>query len=259
MLECLFSRSAPLRFIPMKLLLDFPSPPARTVCFETLGREQEIRLHFIMLLQQRAFSLPQRLLHLKAALHAMEIALNDKDCARVNALLAGAPLDALRLSSMPEEHMLLAGLDIIERLMELVDARSVSVREYGKAALTRFRSGNPMDAYCSARKHFEQTWPDWPIYLEHLLVNHMFFERFPFQDRPESLSDEWIALCAIYAMLRFLTIGNLADKHTQNDFVDVAAAAFRLIAHTSFDRYAIHVLKEQIHCDEAELLQLLLL
>lgn len=36
--------------------------------------------------------------------------------------------------------------------------------------------------------------------MEHVLVNHMFFEQFPFQDRDEGLCDEFIAICAVYAL-----------------------------------------------------------
>lgn len=65
-----------------------------------------------------------------------------------------------------------------------------------------------------------------------MLVNHMFFARFPFQDRPISLSDEFIALCAVYSLLRFLGIGYMRDKTDESAFVDVASAVFRLVDHT---------------------------
>ena len=82
-----------------------------------------------------------------------------------------------------------------------------------------------------------------------MLVNHMFFSQFPFQDRPEGLRDEFIALCAVYALLRFLCIGWLWDKADRDAFVDVSAAAFRLVDHTAFDRYAAHLLKN-LGCDD---------
>ena len=84
-----------------------------------------------------------------------------------------------------------------------------------------------------------------------MLVNHMFFSRFPFQDRPESLKDEFIALCGVYALLRFLGIGWLRGKENAEAFVDVAAAAFRLVDHTSFDRYAAHMMK-RLGCGDLE-------
>ena len=99
--------------------------------------------------------------------------------------------------------------------------------------------------------------PLWPCWMENLLANHMFFTRFPFQDRPVSLRDEYTALCAVYTLLRFLWVGWMADKEDTNAAVDVTAAAFRLIDHTEFDRYAVPVLKG-LGCEEWDSLARLL-
>ena len=87
----------------------------------------------------------------------------------------------------------------------------------------------------------------------------MFFSRFPFQDRPVSLRDEFIALCSVYTLLRFLAVGYMADKNSVDDFVDAAAAAFRLIDHTDFDRYAAPALKSLGLSDRERLYELILL
>lgn len=258
-LDLMFSSPAPIRFLLMNLTMDLPDAARRTVFFETMGREQKIRLYFIGIIQNRTFPLPQRLLNLGTALHEMEIALNDKNEMRVDALLSGLPLHSPQFSDLLEEASLLSMLGVVERMVEAVDERSASVHRYGKAALARFQSGRPMDSYVAVRRHFEKALPQWHVYLEHLLVNHMFFERFPFQDRPESLSDEFIAICAVYAMLRFLGMGWMADKQSMDDFIDVAAAAFRFISHTSFDRYAAHLLKTPDSSEKATILNLLLI
>ena len=94
--------------------------------------------------------------------------------------------------------------------------------------------------YLAARQRFEERYPNWEILFEHMLVNHMFFSCFPFQDRQETLRDEFIAICVVYTLLRFLCIGWMAQHEAKADLVDVCAAAFRLIDHTEFDRYASH-------------------
>ena len=76
-----------------------------------------------------------------------------------------------------------------------------------------------------------------------MLVNHMFFAQFPFQDRPESMHEEFVALCAVYAILRFLALGCMADRRDAEGLIDDMAAAFRLVDHTEFDRYASRLLK----------------
>ena len=70
----------------------------------------------------------------------------------------------------------------------------------------------------------------------------MFFSQFPFQDRPVSLRDEVPALFSIYALLRFLMIG--AGDGTMERLINIAAALFRLVDHTAFDRYVAVILKE---------------
>lgn len=69
------------------------------------------------------------------------------------------------------------------------------------------RDEGTFDRYLAARDDFEARFPDWPVWFEHLLINHMFFVQFPFQDRPESIGEEFVALCAVYALLRFLALG----------------------------------------------------
>ena len=139
------------------------------------------------------------------------------------------------------------GLKIAEGMITLLDERSESIRDYGQTALAYF--GQSFDNYVLARDHFETVLPKWDIWFEHMLVNHMFFSRFPFQDRPVSLRDEFYALCAVYALLRFLGIGHMRDKDDESAFVDVAAAVFRLVDHTAFDRYAAQMMKE-LGCDD---------
>ena len=74
------------------------------------------------------------------------------------------------------------------------------------------------------------------------MVNHMFFSQFPFQDRPVSLREEYCAISALYAILRFLALGWMAERTNKFDLIDAMDAAFRLIDHTNFDRYASYML-----------------
>lgn len=104
-----------------------------------------------------------------------------------------------------------------------------------------------MESYRAAKSHFEELMPTWEIFYEHMLVNHMFFSLFPFQDRPESMHSEYVALCAVYAILRFLGLGSMAERRDESRLIDGMAAAFRLIDHTEFDRLASHLL-QRLHC-----------
>ena len=87
----------------------------------------------------------------------------------------------------------------------------------------------------------------------------MFFEQFPFQDRDEGLCDEFVAICAVYAVLRVLCVCAMAGQSEQTAFVDAMAATFRFIDHTAFDRYGAHLLKTLGCADDAALAELVTL
>lgn len=145
-----------------------------------------------------------------------------------------------------------AGMETMEALMAQLDSRSDSVRRYGEAALAYFGTDDEaFDRYRAADAHFVRLLPDWQVFFEHMLVNHMFFERFPFQDRPDSLWEEFVAISAVYALLRFLCLGWMAARDDLSDLIDVCAAAFRLIDHTQFDRYASRTL-HSLGCNDPQ-------
>ena len=246
-LELLFARDEPIEFVRRQLEFDLPKAAQPTVFFETLGREQEIRLWLIRHMQNQTLPLPQRMMAMGHALRALDEALNCRDEKEVERLLRGQRrLQPLQATELSQGHLDF-GLRVAGEMIRLLDERSNSIRSYGEEALDYFDSS--FARYTAARDHFERVLPKWDIWFEHMMVNHMYFSRFPFQDRPVSLPDEFIALCAVYALLRFLGIGHMRDKTDAAAFVDVAAAAFRLVEHTSFDHYAARIMK-QLGCDD---------
>ena len=244
-LELMFSRDEPLSFHRSRLTLKLPDVGGREYHFETLGRAQEIRLWLIGQMQNQVLPMPQRLMAMGHVLWALEEALSGKDEGQVERLLRGGiRIRPLQPQELVQGHLDF-GLEVARGMLALLDERSVSIREYGEDALAYFGDGeDAFERYALARAHFETAYPKWDIWFEHMLVNHMFFEQFPFQDRPDSLWDEFVAISAVYALLRLLCIGWLAHRKEENDFVDICAAAFRLIDHTAFDRYASRALRD---------------
>ena len=249
-LELMFEQDAPLGFITQPMSFDAPPAQPRAVFFDTMGHEQEIRLWLIGVMQQRTLSLPQRIMSLGLALERLEQVLDVKDERTLTALIAQRWQAAPPLFDITQAHLEF-GLDKARALVALLGERSDSLRQYGQEALDYFElSERPFEKYMVSRIRFENSLPKWEIWFEHVLVNHMFFEQFPFQDRPDSLWDEFVAISAVYALLRFLSIGHLAQSKCgcEADFVDMVAAAFRLIDHTDFDRYASRALHD-MGCD----------
>ena len=244
-LELLLSRSEPLSFITITKDFALPDMPPRQHHFNTNGREQAIRLWLISQLQRREYPLPQRMALLGQALHAMEEALLSQDDAQIAAMLTGQmeiPAPAL---PTPSPENLMHGLEAVEQILAVLDRRSNSIRKYGEAALAHFQTAKSSYAtYVTAAAHFATLIPHWEIWLEHLLVNHMYFVQFPFQDRPIPLRDEYLTLVTVYTLLRFLLLGCLTEGGDTARAVDVAAALFRLVDHTSFDLYTPGLMKE---------------
>ena len=248
-IELLLHHPEPLTFITITNDYGLPDMPPRKHHFNTEGREQAIRLWLIRQLQRREYPLPQRMLLLGQALHAMEEALLAHDDARVDALLRGEVVIPAPVLPVHSRENLLRGLEAVEKMLDTLDQRSNSIREYGEEAL-RYLSGS--DAYAryeTASARFSALIPQWETWLEHLLVNHMYFVQFPFQDRPVPLRDEYLSLVAVYTLLRCLLVGCLATEGDAMRAVDVAAAGFRLVDHTSFDLYAAPLLRE-LGCDD---------
>ena len=257
-LELLLHRTEPLTFTDITKDFGLPDTPPRKHLFHTAGREQEIRLWLIAQLQKREYPLPQRMLLLGQALHAMDEALAAKDDAAVDKLLSGGAAIPAPDLPVPSHAKLLRGLEAVEKMLSVLDRSSVSIREYGEAALAYFgREGDVYAKYEAATARFATVVPQWETWLENLLVNHMFFVQFPFQDRPVTLKDEFLALVAVYTLLRCLLVGCLAEAGDEVRAVDVAAAAFRLVDHTEFDRYAAPLLHD-LGCDDWAHIRLLL-
>ena len=253
-IELMMRRKEPIQFIEMELDMQPPKTAKREFFFETVGRAQEIRLYFIQIMQKRALSLPQRLGLLGEALKQMDDALKRRDEKRVAELLDGAELTTHDLQEKPSRaHALETACEMLQQ----IDERSGSIRAHGEAALALLGGADGREArYEAAAGHLSEVMPDWPIVFEHALVNHMFFEQFPFQDRDEGLCDEFVAICAVYTVLRVLCVCAMADRTEQTAFADAMAATFRFIDHTAFDRYGAHLLKKLGCADEAGLAEL---
>ena len=253
-LELLLEQEAPIEFIHGELTVEMPHLPPRRSFFETMGVEQKIRLYLISVIQDRSMTLPQRMMCLGEVLDDMDLAFATKDKAMLDRILSEHRTFSGPFADIKEicgDHLRF-GLDIVERMIAILDERSQSIRGCGEAALSYFGNGEgAIDRYRVARSHFEDLMPEWEIFYEHMLANHMFFSMFPFQDRPESMHSEYVALCAVYAIMRFLGLGSMAERREKSCLVDGMAAAFRLIDHTEFDRLASHLL-QRLNCTSRE-------
>jgi len=258
-LELFLFRRESLGFLKKEWNIKLPPIKDRIICFKTYGQEREIRLSLIKTMQNRCFTLPERLAALRERLLTLESAMKAGKVTSVQNWLYAEEQDRPVLPKVTPKH-LAEGLQTAEKLIGFVDERSVSVRAYGEEALACFGSGEgAFERYKAAEKRFHALFPDWEIFFEHMLVNHMFFTCFPFEDRPEDLRTEFMALCSVYTLLRFFAIGCAEHCGCREDFIDVFAAAFRLIDHTAFDIYVSHFLHDLGWTSDEKLLEWIIL
>lgn len=243
-LELLMAHDRPISFVMRRMNINMPQLPERREHFVTLGMGREIRLYLISVIQERALPLAVRIACLGDAMAAVEHAAAANDTAALGRVLSTTPVPFVGDGEPVRSEHLRRGLSIAAEMTNVFDSRSQSIRDLGECALSYFGSDDDAyDRYLAAREHFETAFSQWEIFFENILVNHMFFSVFPFQDRPEDLRSEYTALCAVYALMRFLSLGVMAQSDNPTQLIDVMAAAFRLIDHTEFDRTASRLLK----------------
>ena len=206
---------------------------------EEAGR-LERRLALIGMMQDRSLKIPFRLLNVGRSLRNYP-EVTPLEARRLDAILWRRDDSAGK--DVEEGGELQHGLELAEKIVGALDERSGSLRDYGVAALEWFGAGDEQSQYGIAHAAFEAKFPCWEKSLEHLLVNQMFFEQFPFNPNGEGVFSEFMGLCLGYTLLRFLCIGYIAHHDTEEDFVDVCAALFRLISHTDFGRNAAAILE----------------
>lgn len=77
------------------------------------------------------------------------------------------------------------------------------------------------------------------IYLEKMLVNHVFYKAFPRSFEGSTMRDEIAALVAVRGLHRYVTEAYIgANGWSVDNFVDVTAKLFRMIEHSRFDEVA---------------------
>ncbi len=164
----------------------------------------------------------------------------------VGALLCGGG------GRMPKERRTF--LQMAYRMVSVFDDVSPNIADYGGEA--RRLLALPEDGaaeevtretvalYDAAERRLYEALPGCDGYYENLIVNHMFYEQFPYVGAGTSPRDAYGGLCAGYILLRFLTVCRMGRPDAgADDFADAAAAAFRYIEHSDFYRNARAVMR----------------
>lgn len=134
---------------------------------------------------------------------------------------------------------------IQKKLLLHFSKKSPSIKPYTEQVLKYLESSDEIEQYLKAKQHFYEVFKDPEIMFEKILVNHMFFNQFPFSQKYSNLMDEFKSLCGVFMFIKFISICYMADKTNLEDFVDVISASFRLISHSNFDQNVSLLLKSE--------------
>lgn len=182
--------------------------------------QNELRKQCIGLMQDRTRPLSQRILSVGAR------------------LLPDAAPDA-RQPSVAD------GLTAVCHLIRAFSPSSRNMAEYGEQVLALLapEDGQQAARYLQMRERLADVLPCPENVFENLMVNHMFYEQFPFSRLGVSAEDAYFSFCAAYALLVTVTVCHTARDGGAEAFADAAAAMFRLIEHSDFYRNAAVVLR----------------
>lgn len=255
-LETMFAQREPIRLVQRELTFELPLPP-RAEGEKDAGDARQIQREWLAILQDRRYSLSERMQRLCCAAHALHREEGRGPIAQMEAALSCFEPEALGSA--------LEAFSVQRDMLCVMAQHSENIRPFAQEAMDNLglEEGEERLTYAYARyeraaAHLEAVLPDWDVCFEHMLVNHVLYQGYPYSVRHESVWDECMALCALYASLRMLTVGYMAQRKERSDFVDVCAAAFKLYDHSNFDHNAMVLFRQKNLDSEAAMRRLCL-
>jgi hypothetical protein len=244
----------------LELLLETTDP----IRFETA------ELTFAMALQEGKSSPEEQRLYVRLRAFCFQVLSNREFPLPIRIMKIGKLLD--ELDRQPNIDFALMDLTVPEVAAD--DAKSIatlmaiarwffannrSIAEFSLDHETFEADDNVTEAYHQAANHLTTVLPDVEIAFEKMLINHLFFRQFPFQEPTASFADEFASLVGTYSFIRYLAVVMMRVKHTAEAFIDLMAKAFRIIAHTRFEHNILVLLRNEEAFNPLSLAQLVLL
>ena len=141
--------------------------------------------------------------------------------------------------SYSEEEIFKFLLDLvsdIEKYSPTFEEYSIIAEEEINILSTNIDMKYVKERYEKAKKTFAVHYPDYEVRFENIMNNHLFYERFPYSDKKESLLSKYATVCGIFILLKFITVAYTENKPTDEDFVDCVAGLFRCFEHSDCGR-----------------------
>ena len=126
-----------------------------------------------------------------------------------------------------------------------------SLSEYCEYAIRKLRDITENE-YDKRRAMLKNLFPDIELIQENIMVNHLFYQKFPYSETRENETEEYESLCALLCFIAVLVTGNIERIDSLSDLIDLLAAAFRVMEHSAF-HYNAHVLLDRAGFGEPEI------
>ena len=226
-LELLRKRTNPMKIIPLETPVETPETSGAKLQALIQRHYIEIRKLCIEEMQNRTRPLTERVLRLSEMLKMVQTALDTEDDKTITEAVEKSKTAPMHID-MNAPQLSADFQRMINRTLGM-DSRSVGDEAQEAENLLNEHSFEEIYA------RFIQKIPDWEIFFEQIMVNHMFYESFPFSDRRENLNEECLSLSIVYGYARFLAACSMWNREGDEALIDACAAAFRLIDHSAFD------------------------
>ena len=99
--------------------------------------------------------------------------------------------------------------------------------------------------YLEAENALWERLPDWSPAADRLLVNHMFYNSFPHVGGTSDGERAFEGLCAVYAFVKFVTVGCLIQREGREAAADVLSQLGRLVEHSDLKYRAAQAYRRQ--------------
>lgn len=179
------------------------------------ARFQDIRSQCIDFLQDRRFTLPQRILIMGMALKELAEAEADEERWLERAqMLTRLPDIVAQLQAVESEHTLFMFLTNCVRVLLAMpgkgDFQSIP-GELIKGLGLRNQEGTtlvtiPTGPYLAARERYKERFADREYFMENLMVSLFFELKMPTLTSPEALWKSYVNFCNLYSVYRFMAV-----------------------------------------------------
>lgn len=140
------------------------------------------------------------------------------------------------LPEIPEDHEKIPSEEelfgtLISLLSEM-EKYSPAFEEYSVVKNGAFDAKLVRSSFDRAKEAFYKNFPDCDIWLENIMNNHLFYERFPYSPDGKSVFEMYARLCGVFVLTRFTVITYTENKPTEADFADCISGVFRCFEHS---------------------------